>query len=79
MNGPLASRTFPLAHRSIALAVTLAILIVIAPHDASAKGGTFRLWTAWSHGTAVSQPEATTVSHRRGRRLECLLPRMLPR
>jgi hypothetical protein len=63
MNGPLALRTFPLDHRSIALAAAFAILLPIAPREASAKGGTFHLWSAWSHTTNVSLPEATTVSH----------------
>jgi hypothetical protein len=62
MNGPLASRTSPFDYRSIALAVTLAILIPIAPHEASAKGGTFYLWSAWAHVTTVSPSGATTVS-----------------
>ena len=57
MNGPLVSRTFPLDDRGIALAVTLAILTLIAPHEASANGGTFHLSSAWSSGA-----EAATLS-----------------
>jgi hypothetical protein len=41
MNGPLASRTSPFDYRSIVLAVTLAILLPIAPHEASAKVALF--------------------------------------
>jgi hypothetical protein len=39
MKTPLTSGKFPLSGRGIALAVTLAILISIEPHEASAKGG----------------------------------------
>ena len=53
---------------SIALAVTLAIMVAIAPHEASAKGGVFHLLTAWSPvraeagtGTHVSRPESLNV------------------
>jgi hypothetical protein len=46
---------------SIALAVTLATLMSISPQKASAKGGTFHLWTAWS---PVSRAEAATHSSR---------------
>jgi hypothetical protein len=45
--------------RSIALAVTLATLISIAPHEASAKGGYFTLHSAWS---PISRAEAGTVT-----------------
>jgi hypothetical protein len=41
MNASLRSGRFPLYGRSIALAVTLAILMPIAPHEALAKGGVF--------------------------------------
>jgi hypothetical protein len=37
--------------QSIGLAVTVAIMVAIASHEASAHGGTIRLWTAWSHLT----------------------------
>ena len=39
MIAPLTSRKCQLNGRTIALAVTLAILMSIAPHEASAKGG----------------------------------------
>jgi hypothetical protein len=54
MKASLTSGKYPLRRRSIALAVTLAILIPIAPHKASAKGGTF----LWSHLSPVSRAEA---------------------
>jgi hypothetical protein len=63
MNGPLAPRACSLGRRSIALAVTLAITTLIVPNEASAKGGAFHLWTAWSHLTAMPWAGATTVSH----------------
>jgi hypothetical protein len=47
---------------SIALAVILAILVTIAPHKASAHGGTIHLWTAWSHLT-TSRAVAGTGAH----------------
>ena len=59
MNTPLTSAKFPFDGRSIAFAASLAILMLIAPHEASAKGGTFHLWTAWSHVT-TSRAEAGT-------------------
>jgi hypothetical protein len=43
--------------RSIAL-VVIAILMSIAPQEASAKGGTFHLWDAWS----VSRAKAATLN-----------------
>jgi len=43
MDAPLAPGKF-----LFALAVTLAILMSIAPYEASARGGTFRLESAWS-------------------------------
>jgi len=48
--------------RSIGLAVTLAILVCIAPHKASAHGGAIHLWTAWSHLT-TSRAEAGTGAY----------------
>ena len=62
MHAPLTSGKFSLGGRSIGLAVTLAILIAIAPHEASAKGGTFHLFSAWS---PVSRAEAATVTSSR--------------
>ena len=47
--------------RSVALAVTLAMLMSIAPQEASAKGGTFHLWDAWS----VSRAQAATLNSSR--------------
>ena len=66
MHAPLTSGKFSLGGRSIGLAVTLAILIAIAPHEASAKGGTFHLFSAWSSPAeaatvTLSRPEKTTV------------------
>jgi hypothetical protein len=46
--------------QSIGLAVTLAIMVAIAPHQASAKGGVFHLFTALS---PVSRAEAGTGTH----------------
>jgi hypothetical protein len=53
--------------RSIALAATLAILMLIAPHEASAKGGPFHLFPAVSRAEAAttvtsSRPEETTAT-----------------
>ena len=45
--------------RNIALAVVLAILMSIAPHEASARGGFFSLYTAWS---PVSRANAATIT-----------------
>ena len=42
--------------RSIALAATVAILMPIAPHEASARGGPLHLLDAW----AVSRAQAAT-------------------
>jgi hypothetical protein len=56
MIAPLTSGKCQLNGRSITLAVTLATLVSIAPHEASAKGGTNHLWDAWS----VSRAEAAT-------------------
>jgi hypothetical protein len=57
MGAPLTSDKSLFNGRSIAVAVTLSILMSIAPRAASAKGGTFHLWTAWS---PVSRAEAGT-------------------
>jgi hypothetical protein len=67
MNGPLAPRTFPLGCRFIALAVTLAMLLPIPPHEASAKGGAFHLFTAVVRAEAKSvtspaPPEARPIT-----------------
>jgi hypothetical protein len=56
MIAPLTTGKCQLNGRSIALAVTLAILISTAPHEASAKGGTF----LWSHLSPVSPAQAAT-------------------
>jgi hypothetical protein len=45
---------------SIGLAVTLGIMVAIAPHEASARGGVFHLLSAWS---PVSRAEAGTGTH----------------
>jgi hypothetical protein len=58
MNTPLTPAKFPFDGRSIGLSVTLAMLMLIVPHEASAKGGTF-LHSAWS---LVSRAEAGTVT-----------------
>ena len=63
MNAPLAPGKFPLQCRSIALAV-IAILMLIAPHEASAKGGiksnTFNPFSRAEAATITSSP---TVPH----------------
>jgi hypothetical protein len=59
MNTPLTSAKTPFDGRSIGLAITLAILMSIAPHKASAKGGTDLHQSAWS---PVSRAEAATVT-----------------
>jgi hypothetical protein len=58
MKASFTSRKSLLSGRSTALAVVLAILAPIAPHNASAHGGTVHLWTAWSH---VSRAETGTA------------------
>jgi hypothetical protein len=50
---------------SIGLAVTLGIMVAIAPHEASARGGVFHLLSAWS---PVSRAEAGTGTHHLHRR-----------
>jgi hypothetical protein len=66
MDTPLTSGKFPLNGRSIAMALTLAILMVIAPDEASARGGPFHLFPAVSPAEAKavtsSRPEETTVT-----------------
>jgi hypothetical protein len=67
MNGPLAPRTFPLGCRWVALAVTLAMFLPIAPHEASAKGGAFHLFPAVVRAeaktvTSPAPPEVTTIT-----------------
>ena len=57
MSAPLACK---FNRHAIALAITLAILMPIAPHEACAKGGVFHLFTAWS---GVSRAEAGTGTH----------------
>jgi hypothetical protein len=49
-----------LGGRGIALAVTLATLMLTAPREASAKGGTFHLWSAFGRAEAAT---ITTPSH----------------
>jgi hypothetical protein len=66
MNAPFASIKFALSGRSVALVVAVAILVPISPHEASAKGGTFHLFSAWSSPAeaatvTLSRPEKTTV------------------
>jgi hypothetical protein len=68
MNTPLTSGKSPLSGRGIALTVTLAILVPIALQKASAKGGTFHLWSAWSpvsraQAATVTSPRAATETH----------------
>jgi hypothetical protein len=60
MNAPLGSGKFPLDSCSIVLAVTLAILMSIAPHEASAKGGTFRLFSTAEAATVTSSRKEAT-------------------
>ena len=62
MSLPLTSGKFSLGGCIIALAVTLAFVIVVAPDEAAAKGGTFHLFSAWS---PVSRAEAATVTSSR--------------
>jgi hypothetical protein len=57
MDTPLKSAKFPFDGRSIALAAT--ILMTIS-HQASAKGGTFHLWSAFGRAEAAT---ITTPSH----------------
>jgi hypothetical protein len=59
-NVPLTSRQSRLIGRGIVLAVALALQMLIAPHQASAKGGTFHLWSAF--GRAEAAP-ITAPSH----------------
>ena len=56
MIAPLTSGKSQLNGWSIALAVTLAIIMSIAPHEASARGGPLHLLDAW----AVSRAQAAT-------------------
>ena len=53
MNVPLAK--FPISGRGIAVAVlALAILTSIAPHEASAKGGTFHLFSSTAQAATLT-------------------------
>ena len=54
MNAPLTSGNSLLNGRSITVAVTLSILMSIAPHEASAKGGTFHLFPRAEAATITS-------------------------
>ena len=56
MNAPFTFGKFSLNGRSIAVAIAVAILLPISPHEASAKGGTY----LWSHLSPVSRAEAKT-------------------
>jgi hypothetical protein len=62
MNAPLTLGKFPLRCRSIALAV-MAILMLIAPHEVSAKGGiksnTFNPFSRAEAATITSSPLQT--------------------
>jgi hypothetical protein len=50
-----------LGGRGLAIAVTLAILVLTAPHEALAKGGTFHLFSGAQAATITSpRTEATT-------------------
>jgi hypothetical protein len=60
MNTPLKFAKFRFDGRSIALAVTLATMVSIAPQEASARGGVFHLLSTWS---PVSRAEAGTGTH----------------
>ena len=63
MDTPLTSGKFPLNGRGIALALTLAILMLIAPREASARGGPFHLFPRAEAATvAPSRTEAATVT-----------------
>ena len=61
MNAPLIVGKFSLDGRSVVLAGTLAILMSIAPHEASARGGPLHLLDAW----AASRAEAATETSSR--------------
>ena len=61
MKASLTFGKYPLSGRSIVLAVTLAILAAVAPHEASARGGPLHLSDAW----AVSRAEAKTETSSR--------------
>ena len=58
MIAPLTFGKCQLNVRSIALAATVAILMSIAPHEASARGGPLHLLDGW----AVSRAQAATGS-----------------
>lgn len=61
MRAPLTSDKFSLNGLSISLAVTLAVLMSIAPREASAKGGTFHLFSTAEAATVTSaRKEATS-------------------
>jgi hypothetical protein len=63
MNAPLTSGKFPLNGRNIALVGTLAIQMLIAPHEASARGGPFHLFPQAEAATVTpSRTEAATVT-----------------
>ena len=56
MDAPFTFGKFSLSGRGVAWVVAVAILVLFAPHEASAKGGTF----LWSHLSPVSRAEAKT-------------------
>jgi hypothetical protein len=61
MRASLTSGKFPLSGRGIALAGTLAILMSIAPHEASARGGPLHLFTRAEAATGTSSRKEPTT------------------
>jgi hypothetical protein len=61
MKTSLTSGKFPLSRRGIALAVTLATLMSIAPHEASARGGPLHLFTRAEESTGTSSRKEPTT------------------
>ena len=78
MVAPLTSEKSQLNGRSIALAVTLTILMSIAPHEASARGGPLHLFTTRAEaapiGSSRTEPTTETLSRCGGKRYETRLP-----
>ena len=61
MIAPLTSGKCQLNGRSIALAGTVAILMSIAPHEASARGGPLHLYTTAEAATVTSSRKEPTI------------------
>lgn len=66
MSAPLVSAKLLIHGRKIAVAITLPVLMSIAPHEASAKGGTFHLSThnffSAAQAAPVASPRAETTT-----------------